>query len=176
MEKEFVILVDKHDQEIGLMEKMEAHEKALLHWAISVCIFNSQGEWLLQRRALSKYHSGGLWANTCCTHPKPNETSEEAAHRRLQQEMGMESEIKELFSFTYKEALDHELSEHEIDHVFVGVTNQKPVINVDEVDSYKYISYEDLEKDINSNPQNYTVWFKEIYKKINHHKSKLVSL
>lgn len=173
MEKEFVVLVNENDQEIGLMEKMEAHEKALLHRAISVCIFNSQGEWLLQRRALSKYHSGGLWANTCCTHPLPNETSKDAAQRRLRQEMGMESDVEEVFNFIYKEALDNELSEHELDHVFIGVTNQKPTINTDEVDSYRYISYDELKKDIELNPDNYTVWFKKLYEKVQSYKLKL---
>jgi isopentenyl-diphosphate delta-isomerase len=164
--EENVILVDDNDNEIGLMAKTEAHKKGLLHRAISVFIFNSDGEWLLQRRALTKYHSGGLWTNTCCTHPLPKESNIDVASRRLKEEMGMHSALKELFSFTYKEALDNELTEHELDHVFIGTTDLTPNISSDEVAEYKYISYDDLIHDIQKNPSNYTVWFKKIIERV----------
>ncbi|MBV5284232.1 MAG: isopentenyl-diphosphate Delta-isomerase [Paludibacter sp.] len=164
--EENVILVDEKDNEIGLMAKTEAHKKALLHRAISVFIFNSAGEWLLQRRAFNKYHSGGLWTNACCTHPFPNESNIDAANRRLKEEMGMHCALKELFSFTYKEALDNELTEHELDHVFIGTTDLIPNINSDEVAEYKYISCDDLIRDIQKNPNNYTVWFKKIIERV----------
>ncbi len=144
MESELVILVDNHDNEIGLIEKIEAHKKALLHRAISVFLFNSNGDWLLQRRALNKYRSGGLWTNTCCTHPLPNETNLEASSHRLRQEMGMQSKLHELFSFTYKEPLDN----------------------------YKYIHYKNLDKNISINHYNYMVWFKKIVEKVQLHKLK----
>lgn len=171
MKTEFVILVDKHDNELGFMEKMEAHQKALLHRAISVFIFNTNGEWLLQRRAFSKYHSGGLWTNACCTHPFPNESNIDAANRRLKEEMGMHCSLKELFSFSYKEVLDHELTEHEFDHVFFGITDSMPNINSDEVAEFKYIKYDTLILDIKNNPKYYTVWFKKIIERV----SKLIA-
>lgn len=164
--EENVILVDEKDNEIGLMAKTEAHKKALLHRAISVFIFNSEGEWLLQRRAFNKYHSAGLWTNTCCTHPLPNENNPDAANRRLKEEMGMHSTLKELFSFTYKETLDNELTEHELDHVFVGITDLMPTINTDEVAEFKYIKYDSLILDIKNNPSHYTVWFKKIIERV----------
>ena len=167
--EENVILVDDKDNEIGLMAKTEAHKKALLHRAISVFIFNSNGEWLLQRRALSKYHSGGLWTNTSCTHPLPNENNVDAAHRRLGQEMGLQCSLKEIFSFTYKEALDQQLTENEFDHVFIGITDMIPIINVDEVAEFKYVSYQNLEFDINKNATEYTIWFKKIYNRVQQH-------
>jgi isopentenyl-diphosphate Delta-isomerase len=174
MEDELVILVDENDNEIGMMPKAEAHQKALLHRAISVFIFNSNGEWLLQRRALTKYHSAGLWTNTCCTHPLPGETNIDAANRRLRQEMGMQCSIKELFSFTYKEDLDSELTEHEFDHVFIGVSDFIPRINAKEVVEFKYVKYNDLIVDINKNPAHYTVWFKKIIERVNILKQKEV--
>ncbi len=167
MSDTFVILVGSYDNQIGVSEKMEAHRKALLHRAVSVFIINSKGEWLMQRRALSKYHSNGLWTNTCCSHPNPNESSIDAAHRRLLEEMGMSCELNELFSFTYKEVLDNELTEYEFDHVFIGITDEKPTINLDEVMEYKYIIFSDLQKDIELNPNNYTVWFKMIFERVN---------
>jgi isopentenyl-diphosphate Delta-isomerase len=172
MEEELVILVDKQDKEIGLIPKIEAHKKALLHRAISVFIFNSNGEWLLQRRAFTKYHSSGLWTNTCCTHPLPGETNIDAAIRRLKQEMGMQCSIMELFSFTYKEALDNELTEYEFDHVFIGITDSIPKINPNEVTEFKYIKYNELFLDIKTNPNHYTVWFKKIIERVNQLKQK----
>jgi len=167
-----VILVDSNDNQIGTMEKMEAHRKALLHRAISVFIFNTKGEWLLQRRALDKYHSGGLWTNTCCSHPFPGESVIEAANRRLKEEMGMKSKLKELFSFTYKEPLDNELTEYEFDHVISGISDSSPIINIDEVMEYKYVSYYYLYNDLRSNPNNYTVWFKKIFERVHQYISK----
>lgn len=166
---EFVILVDKLDNETGLMEKMEAHKKAVLHRAISVFIVNSKGEWLLQRRALNKYHSNGLWTNTCCSHPFPGESNIEAAHRRLMEEMGLNADLKEIFQFIYLEELDNELTEHELDHVFVGITDKKPEINTSEVIDWKYMDYFKLTADLEQSPENYTVWFKKIAARVNQH-------
>jgi isopentenyl-diphosphate delta-isomerase len=162
-----VILVNENDNETGLMYKSEAHEKGLLHRAISVFVINSKGDWLLQRRALHKYHSAGLWTNTCCSHPLPGESNIDAAHRRLLEEMGLQCELNELFSFTYREIFENELIEHEFDHVFLGLSNQLPVINDLEVVEYKYFNYQELQKDINENPENYTSWFRKIYKDVN---------
>jgi isopentenyl-diphosphate delta-isomerase len=167
MNSEYVILVDKNDKELGTMEKMEAHRKAMLHRAISVFIVNNKGEWLLQRRAFHKYHSNGLWTNTSCSHPRPGETSLDAAKRRLQEEMGLKAELNEIFHFTYKEVLDNELTEHELDHVFVGVTDENPKINTNEVVDWKYVSYKDLKNDIELNRNDYTVWFLKIADRVN---------
>lgn len=164
--EERVVLIDENDCELGTMEKMEAHQKALLHRAISVFIINSKGEWLLQRRAMHKYHSSGLWSNSACTHPRPGESYLEAAHRRLKEEMGMESELKDLFNFIYNEKLDNELTEHELDHVFVGYSDEIPNLNPEEVCDYKYIAFDDLSKDIDANPNNYTFWFKHVMENV----------
>ncbi len=164
-----VILVDANDQPIGTMEKLEAHEKALLHRAISVFIFNDEGKWLLQQRTYDKYHSKGLWTNTSCSHPFPGEDSLTAANRRLSEEMGMRAELKEIFSFTYKQELENGLTEHEFDHVFIGFCNELPKPNPDEVMDYKYVSTIDLLRDVKQNPQNYTVWFKLIFDRVIQH-------
>ncbi len=169
MMQEQVILVDSNDTETGVMEKMEAHRKARLHRAVSVFIVNSKGDWLLQRRALEKYHSNGLWTNTCCSHPKPGESSIDAAHRRLMEEMGMKAKLRELFHFIYKEPLDNELTEYELDHVFVGISDDEPNINTDEVLSWKYVNYHTLKQDIEENPENYTVWFLKIVERVHQH-------
>jgi isopentenyl-diphosphate Delta-isomerase len=161
-----VILVNKNDVEMGISGKMEAHYKGLLHRAVSVFIINSSGQWILQRRALNKYHSKGLWTNTCCSHPYPGETNIEAAGRRLKEEMGMQCKLKEIFSFTYKEKLDNELTEHEFDHVFIGISDDDPMINANEVHEWKKFSFNTLHEDILKNPNNYTFWFKEIYKRV----------
>jgi isopentenyl-diphosphate delta-isomerase len=138
-----------------------------LHRAISVFIVNSNGDWLLQQRTLNKYHSKGLWTNTCCSHPYPGETCLNAANRRLMEEMGLTSTLKEIFHFTYKESLENNLTEYEVDHVFGGISDETPKINGNEVMDWKYIDYQSLAKDIEQNPGNYTVWFTEIYKKVN---------
>lgn len=172
MTEEQVILVDEQDNELGVMEKLEAHRIPTLHRAISVFIVNTKGEWLLQQRALGKYHSNGLWTNTCCSHPRPGESNLEAARRRLQEEMGMEAELSELFHFMYREVLDNDLTEYELDHVFVGISDQVPKINADEVHNYKYVAYEDLKEDIKNNPWNYTVWFLKIVNRVNEYLNK----
>ncbi|MEN9973741.1 MAG: hypothetical protein RIS20_2088 [Bacteroidota bacterium] len=156
---EKVILVDVHDNAIGTMEKLEAHEKGLLHRAFSILLINEKGEMLLQQRALEKYHSPGLWTNACCSHPRPNESNLDAANRRLKEELGMNVPLTEIFLFTYRAAFDDGLIEHEIDHVFLGRTNDNPRINLTEVMSYKWINLTDLKMDMNAHPDKYTAWF-----------------
>ena len=160
MSKENVILVDENDNQVGLMPKLEAHEKGLLHRAFSIFIFNSKYELLLQKRASSKYHSGGLWTNTCCSHPREGEDTSDAANRRLIEEMGIETSLRKVHDFIYKAELDNNLTEHEFDHVFYGVYNEDPVINRDEADDFKWIDMGLLNEDIKINGDNYTVWFK----------------
>jgi isopentenyl-diphosphate delta-isomerase len=172
MEEIKVILVDKNDTETGLMSKTEVHEKGLLHRAVSVFIINTSGDWLIQRRAFDKYHSAGLWTNTCCSHPLPGESTEDAAKRRLFEEMGMECDLIPLFNFTYREILENGLIEHELDYVFLGISDKSPVINDLEVSEYKYFSYEELKNEISKNPENFTVWFRKIYEEVNQHISK----
>lgn len=164
--EEQVILVDRNDNEIGLMAKMEAHEKGVLHRAFSVFVFNQHGEMMLQRRALSKYHSPGLWSNTCCSHPRKGETALEAAHRRTVEEMGFDCEMNKAFSFIYKADFDNGLTEHEFDHVIIGKYDKEPVINPEEVDSWKWIKLDELKKDMNENPEKYTVWFRIAFKEV----------
>lgn len=160
-----VQLVDAEDNPNGSMEKLEAHEKGALHRALSVLIINSKKEILLQRRALGKYHSPGLWTNTCCSHPYPGEDPNEAAKRRLQEEMGMSSELTFLFKFQYKCDFENGLIEHELDHVFIGKTDDTPHLNTDEAIAFKWMSIENLEQDMLSYPENYTFWFKLIIEK-----------
>lgn len=164
--KDYVVLVDELDNVIGEMDKLDAHRKGLLHRAISVLVFNSKGEWLLQKRNPNKYHSKGLWSNTCCTHPSPDESYTQAAVRRLYEEMGMSTPIKDEFNFIYKAILDSGLTEYELDHVFVGIDNRNPEINLDEVVEYKWISTEDLQEDIKLSPEKYTEWFKIIFNQV----------
>ena len=156
---EYVILVDEQDKTIGKMEKQQAHLEGLLHRAFSIFIFNSEKKLLLQKRASSKYHCGGLWTNTCCSHPRENEEIQDAAIRRLQEEMGMHCELTPIFSFLYKAALENGLTEHEFDHVFIGQSNQIPAINKEEVDDFRYVGMEELQLEINESPQNFTPWF-----------------
>jgi len=169
MKEEQVILVDENDVQIGLMPKMEAHKKALLHRAFSVFIFNDNNELMLQKRALHKYHSPGLWTNTCCSHQRVGETNIEAGKRRLEEEMGFSVGLKESISFIYKAPFDNGLTEHEYDHVLIGHYNEEPIINLDEVDSWKWMSLEDVKCDMQSRPANYTVWFKIIFEKFYEH-------
>lgn len=166
MDKEFVILVDEADNELGLMEKMEAHEKAVLHRAFSIFIFNSKNQMLLQQRALSKYHSPGLWTNTCCSHPRQEETLKQATSRRLMEEMGMKCNITKAFDFVYKADVGQGLTEHEFDHVFVGYSDELPDINRDEVESWKYMSLEVVKNDISKQPELYTVWFRIAFEQL----------
>jgi isopentenyl-diphosphate delta-isomerase len=159
MVEQMLVLVDEQDNPTGYMEKMEVHRKALLHRAFSVFLFNSNGEMLLQRRALKKYHSGGLWTNTCCSHPYPGETPAEAGKRRMQEELGFETAVKPVFSFIYKAALDNELTEHEFDHVLIGEYDGPVHPNEDEVGDYCYKSMNDLRTGLSTHPQLYTAWF-----------------
>jgi len=167
--EENVVLVNQLDEEIGLMPKMEAHEKAVLHRAFSVFIMNKNGETMLQQRAQHKYHSPSLWTNTCCSHQRQGETSLEAGKRRLQEEMGFKTDLKELFWFIYKAPFDNGLTEHELDHVMIGYYDDLPVINKDEVADWKWMSPAKIKKDIMDNPQTYTVWFKIIFEKFYDH-------
>ena len=167
--KEYVILVDDADRPIGLMEKMEAHEKGLLHRAFSVFVFNSKKEILLQQRAFSKYHSPGLWTNTCCSHPREGETNIQAGERRLWEEMGLRIPLKELFSFIYKADFDNGLTEHEYGYVLVGCSDDIPVVNPKEVASWKWLPLEAIKEGIAQSPQQYTAWFKIIFDKFYHH-------
>ena len=164
MAEEQVILVDENDNQIGLMPKMEAHEKALLHRAFSVFTFNDKGELLLQQRAADKYHSPLLWTNTCCSHQRNGETSLEAGKRRLQEEMGFTCELEEVFSFIYKAPFDNGLTEHELDHVMVGNYNENPIINREEVEAFKWMTLDEVKVDMEINPTIYTAWFTIIFK------------
>ena len=160
MSDDKVILVDKNDNQVGLMPKLEAHEKGLLHRAFSVFIFNNEYKLLLQKRATSKYHSGGLWTNTCCSHPREGEDILEAANRRLFEERGIKTSLRKVYDFIYKAELDNGLTENEFDHVFYGVYDKEPKINLEEADDYKWMDMDSLNDDINNNGGNYTVWFK----------------
>lgn len=169
MKEEKVILVDVNDEPIGLMEKIEAHEHALLHRAFSVFILNENNEIMLQQRAAHKYHSPLLWTNTCCSHQRPGETNLQAGKRRLMEEMGFVAELKELFHFIYKAPFDNGLTEHELDHVMIGYYNEEPEINRDEVENWKWMKIEDVKEDMNVNPNEYTVWFKIIFDEFYHY-------
>ncbi len=163
--EEQVILVDSFDQQIGLMPKMEAHEKGMLHRAFSVFVMNDKGELLLQQRAFSKYHSPGLWSNTCCSHPRDGEAVLAAAQRRLEEEMGMSCDLKPIFSFIYQTVFDNGLTEHEYDHVLVGYSNLQPVLNENEVNASKWVGLDRLAVDLKKNPQDYTAWFQIIFER-----------
>ncbi|MEL7269117.1 MAG: isopentenyl-diphosphate Delta-isomerase [Bacteroidota bacterium] len=165
MKEEMVILVDQNNEPLGLMPKMEAHEKAVLHRAFSVFIQNKEGQIMLQQRAASKYHSPLLWTNTCCSHQRDGETNIQAGKRRLQEEMGFEVELKELFSFIYKAPFDNGLTEHEYDHVMLGFYDGFPEINPEEVESWKWMYPHEIKEDIAENPEDYTAWFKIIFER-----------
>jgi len=159
MAQEYVVLVDEQDNPIGQLEKIEAHRLGLLHRAFSVLIFNTKGELLLQQRAAHKYHSPLLWTNSCCSHPRPSESVLEAAHRRLQEEMGMSATLQSSFHFIYKSPLDQGLTEHELDHVLFGYANQDPCINQEEVAAFRWISMEQLLKEFQTSRASFTIWF-----------------
>jgi len=165
MTEEKVILVNNKDEQIGLMPKLEAHEKAVLHRAFSVFIFNDKGELMLQQRALSKYHSPGLWTNTCCSHQRDGESNLEAGKRRLEEEMGFTTNLTEKTWFIYKAPFDNGLTEHELDHIMTGNYNGAPNINKDEVEAWKWMSLDAVKLDIELNPDDYTAWFKIIFDK-----------
>ena len=156
---EQVILVNERDDEIGTMPKMEAHIKGELHRAFSIFIFNEKKEMLLQQRSVEKYHSGGLWTNACCSHPRPNEENMDAANRRLHEELGFTTPLQKIFHFTYNASLDNGLIEHEFDHVFIGTYNGEIIPNPDEVKDYFYQSMDEIEASIRQMPEKYTAWF-----------------
>jgi len=159
---EQVVLVDENDQVTGSMEKMEAHRRGLLHRAFSVVIFNSKGQVLLQKRSKQKYHSGGLWTNTCCSHPQPGEKMESAIRRKLKQEMGFDVPTQFAYKFTYRAEFENKLIENELDHVYVGQFDGDPSVNPAEVSDWRFASLEELQADSKANPNNYTYWFRLI--------------
>jgi isopentenyl-diphosphate delta-isomerase len=166
MIEEQVILVDGADNEVGNAEKLYAHQQGLLHRAISVFIFNSKGEWLLQKRAANKYHSGGLWTNSCCSHPRPGEETADAAKRRLKEEMGIECELKFLFSFRYRAEVGNDLIEHELDHVFIGTSDQTPNPDANEAEAFQYFNTGEIAERLKTQPEAFTVWFVKIFDKV----------
>jgi isopentenyl-diphosphate delta-isomerase len=157
---EFVILVDEKDNQIGTGEKLDIHRKGILHRAFSILVYNSKGEMMLQLRAKTKYHGGGLWTNACCGHPRPGEAVEQAAKRRVMEEMGFECPLTKMFDYIYQVKLDKGMTEHEFLHVFKGTFDGVPKLNPEEADGWKWISMKDLGEDMKKNPQNYTPWFK----------------
>ncbi len=163
---EEVILVDEQDVEIGTLEKMEAHIKGKLHRAFSIFIFNEKGEMLLQQRAIEKYHSGGLWTNTCCSHPRPGENNNEAATRRLMEEMGFTTTLSKIFDFKYHALFDNGLIEHEFDHVFTGTYDGIITPDLKEVKDFQFLSIQNIKSDIKLNPEKYTAWFCIAFPKI----------
>ena len=169
MTEEQVILVNEKDEPLGLMPKMEAHEKALLHRAFSVFVLNSKNEVMLQQRAAEKYHSPLLWTNTTCSHQRHGESNIAAGTRRLKEEMGFTTELKELFSFIYKAPFDNGLTEHELDHVMIGYYDDAPNINTDEAESWKWMCIKDVKTDMLNNPEQYTIWFRIIFDKFYHY-------
>ena len=148
------------------MSKTEAHRKGVLHRAVSILIFNSKGDFLLQKRADTKYHSAGLWTNTCCSHPYPGETTPDAANRRLMEEMGIACQLREMFSFTYHAAFPNGMIEHELDIVYFGEYESDPDINTIEASDYRWIQSKELFRDVSRNPGHYTVWFRIILEKL----------
>ena len=168
MLEENVILVNEKDEQIGLMPKLEAHQKAVLHRAFSVFVLNSKNEIMLQQRAHQKYHSPLLWTNTCCSHQREGESNIQAGSRRLFEEMGFITELKELFHFIYKAPFDNGLTEHELDHVMIGYYNEAPLINPEEVENWKWMKIEDVKTDMELQPVLYTVWFKIIFDEFYH--------
>ncbi|MBC7494263.1 MAG: isopentenyl-diphosphate Delta-isomerase [Flavobacterium sp.] len=169
MTEEKVILVNQFDEQIGLMNKLEAHEKAVLHRAFSVFVLNNKNEIMLQQRAKQKYHSPLLWTNTCCSHQRDGETNLQAGSRRLFEEMGFVTELKELFHFIYKAPFDNGLTEHELDHVMIGYFNDEPQINSEEVENWKWMTIEDVKNDMKKYPDDYTIWFKIIFEEFYHY-------
>lgn len=165
MAEEKVVLVDTDDRPLGTMEKMEAHQKAVLHRAFSIFVLNAKQELLLQQRAWTKYHSPGLWTNTCCSHQREDETNLEAGNRRLMEEMGMTVALEELFTFIYKAPFDNGLTEHELDHVMLGHSDEQPQINPEEVADYQWKSIDAIKTDLKKNPDRYTVWFAIIFER-----------
>jgi isopentenyl-diphosphate delta-isomerase len=162
MIEDIIVLVNENDENIGSIGKLEAHQKGLLHRAFSIIVWNNQNQILIHQRAFGKYHSEGLWTNTCCSHPKMGETVIEAAHRRLKEEMGFGCQLEQKFHFIYKVKLENQLIENELDHVLIGKFNDNPSPNPDEVNDYRWISLPELKKEIDEKPTTFTFWFKEI--------------
>jgi isopentenyl-diphosphate delta-isomerase len=164
--EEQVLLVNEHDEPVGTMGKLEAHQLGALHRAFSVFLFDDQGRLLVQKRAAGKYHSAGLWTNTCCSHPRPQETVADAARRRLVEEMGIDTPVEHRFSFLYKADLDNGLMEHELDHVFFGSWNGPAEPHPEEADDWKYMKPEELEQDLHRHPERYTVWLRTCWDQV----------
>lgn len=158
--KELVILVDESDREVGVREKLDAHRRGELHRAFSIFVFSPDGKILLQKRARTKYHSDGLWSNSCCSHPRPGASIEEEAQRKLHQEMGFRCELKEIFDFIYKAEMNNDLTEYEFDHVFIGEFDGTPVPNPEEAEDWRWMDVRDLQKDLAENPERYSYWLK----------------
>lgn len=173
---EHVILVDSNNRELGTMEKMEVHEKGLLHRAFSIFIFNSVGEMLVHRRAEEKYHCGGMWTNAVCSHPRPGESQSQALRRKMQQEMGFSTEVKKAFDFTYKAELSNGLIEHEYDEVFYGIYDGELAPNPMEVQDFRYVSISELSKSLRDNPEQFTPWFLNLFEPISKYYSSLVGV
>ena len=171
--KESLALVDENDQMYGTMDKLAVHQKGLLHRALSVFIFNTNGELLLQQRAWGKYHSEGLWSNTCCSHPRPGENIMDAANRRLQEEMGLDTELSYAFHFIYRADMGNGFTEHEYDHVFIGVSDEAPIPDPEEAADFKYMSMEVLEKELQEHPDKYSKWLNICYQQVLNHHTKL---
>ena len=164
---EEIILVDEKDNETGSMEKLKAHENGgTLHRAFSIFVFNSGGKMLVQKRAAGKYHCAGLWTNTCCSHQNPGETLEEAVHRKLKQEMGFDTELREILKFIYRAEFDNGLTEHELDHVFVGIHDGEVSPVPEEAEDYKWADVKQLREDVSRNPEKYTPWFKIVLDRV----------
>jgi isopentenyl-diphosphate delta-isomerase len=168
-----VILVDEFDNTLGTMEKMKAHVDGELHRAFSVFIFNGRDELMLQQRALTKYHSPGLWTNTCCSHPREGEETVDAAHRRMKEEMGFDCDFREAFSFTYEADVGDGLTEHEFDHVFIGRSEQSPSINREEVNDWTWKPMEVIRREMETAPEKYTVWFRIAFEEVDRHLKQL---
>jgi isopentenyl-diphosphate Delta-isomerase len=166
MESDIVIAVNENDEIVGYLEKLEVHRKGILHRAVSVFIFNSRGEWLLQQRSAKKYHSGLLWSNASCTHPTKGESDLAAANRRLTEEMGLRASLMKLLSFQYRAILGNELIENELDHVFIGYTDEQPAVDPEEVASYRYVPSGELATEINNYPERFTEWFKLLFERV----------
>lgn len=170
--RDHVVLLNENHQIIGTMDKLEAHQKGHLHLAFSIFVFNSKRELLIQQRAATKYHGANLWTNTCCSHPQWEENIEEAAIKRLKYEMDMQCKIDKIYDFVYHARVENNLIEHELDHVFYGISDDSPICNAEEVQNFKWMSLDSLTEDVEQNSQNYTYWFKSILPKL----SKLISL
>ena len=166
MKEPLVIQVNQEDEVLGFVPKLKAHQQGILHRAISVLVFNSKGDWMLQKRAGHKYHSGGLWSNTCCSHPYPHEDTKVAAERRLLEEMGISCRLVDMFTYTYRAAFDNGLVEHELDHLFFGICDELPVPDPVEVSDWKFTSKEALMEEMDQHPENFTEWFKLFFPQV----------